>query len=67
MDVVQKAGAKYCAHEEFIEFEIKGSSVLVGGNKITHGLKDGKLQVTFAKGKADNPIVQGIVVYNAGV
>ena len=32
-----------------------------------NGLKDGKLQLTFAKGKADNPIIQAIVVYNGGV
>ena len=67
MDVIQKVGAKYCAHEEFIEFQVKGSAVHVGTNKIPNGLKDGKLQVTFAKGKADNPIVQGIIVYHAGV
>ena len=37
------------------------------GEKVPGAIKDGKLQLSFAKGKADNPIIQAIVVYNGGV
>jgi len=46
---------------------VQGTSVLVDNKKIPNGIKDGKIQITFAKGRADNPIVQGIIVYNAGI
>lgn len=30
MDVIEKTGAKYAAHEEYLEFEIKNAAVYIG-------------------------------------
>lgn len=62
-DVIQKTGARYAAHEEYFEFEVRDAAVYVNGAKITNGLKAGSIQLTFAKGKADNPIIQAIILY----
>ena len=65
MDVFARTGSRYAAHEEYLEFEIKVDGVYVKGEKIPGGMKESKMQLKFTKGKADNPIVQAIVVYNA--
>lgn len=36
-------------------------------NKIPEGLKGGKITISFVKGKADNPIIQGIIVYHDAI
>lgn len=46
---------------------MKDASVWVNNNKIPNALKAGNIQLTFQKGKADNPIIQGIIVYHGGV
>jgi len=30
-------------------------------------MKDGNIQLTFVKGKADNPIIQGIIMYHGPI
>lgn len=67
MDVFERTGAKYAAHEEYLEFEVKDAAVYVNGAKTKNGLKGGNLQLTFSKGKADNPIIQAIIVYQGPV
>ena len=67
MDVYAKTGAKYAAHQEYIEIEVKNGVVLYKGIEINGGLKNGQLQLTFSKGKADNPIIQAIIVYNGPI
>lgn len=62
-DVIEKAGQKYAAHEEYIEIEVKSDGVYQDGVKIPNAISSNKLKVSFVKGKADNPIVQGIIVY----
>ena len=34
------------------------------GSKINGGLVGNKLKLSFAKGRADNPIIQAIIVYH---
>jgi hypothetical protein len=63
-DVVKESGSKYAAHEEFIEIDVNKDGVYFEGTKIPGGLVGGKLKLSFTKGKADNPIVQGIIVYH---
>lgn len=63
-DVVEKAGRKYAAHEEYIEIDIQNDGVYHQGIKIPGAVSGSKLKLTFSKGKADNPIVQGIIVYH---
>lgn len=67
MDVIAKSGGKYAAHEQYLEFEIKDASVYLNNVKVKNGLKGGNLQLTFSKGKADNPIIQGLIVYQGPV
>lgn len=63
-DVVREAGSKYAAHEEFIEIDVQKDGVYYEGAKVQGALSAGKLRLSFTKGKADNPIVQGIILYH---
>lgn len=67
LDVVEKTGSRFAAHEEYIEFEVKSDGVYIDGSRVPRALDNKKLRVSFVKGKADNPIIQGIVVYNGPV
>lgn len=67
MDVYAKTGAKYAAHEEYIEIQVKNGEVTYKGIEVPGAIKNGQIQITFSKGKADNPIVQGIVIYNGPI
>lgn len=66
-DVIEKAGQRYAAHEEYIELENKDDGVYYDGVKIPGAINNNKLKVTFSKGKADNPIVQGIILYHDSI
>ena len=63
-DVVAEVG-KFAAADKYIEVEIKQGKCLYNGEVIGDALDKGRLKVSFSKGKADNPIVQGIILYNA--
>lgn len=67
MDVVKEAGSKYAAHEEYIEIDVQKDGVLFQGSKIVGGLVSNKLKLSFVKGKADNPIIQAIIVYHDSI
>lgn len=66
-DVIQQAGKKYAAHEEYIEIEVKGDGVYFEGSKIAGALSKNKIRLSFSRGKSDNPIVQGIIVYHDSI
>jgi len=68
-DVVQKAGGRYAAHEEYIEVDVREDGVYFEGSKVKGGLSStgNKLKLVFSKGRADNPIVQGIIVYHDSI
>ena len=66
-DVIQKAGQKYAAHEEYIEIEVKSDGIYQDGVKIPNAISNNKLKLSFSRGKADNPIIQGIIVYNDAI
>jgi hypothetical protein len=63
LDVVELAGSKYAAHEEYIEIDVRQDGVYYESTKIPGAVSGGKLKLIFSKGKADNPIVQAIIVY----
>jgi hypothetical protein len=65
--VIAQSGAKYAAHEEYIEVEVKADGVYYQGTRINQGMENNKLKLSFLKGKADNPIIQAIVVYHDSV
>ena len=56
---------KYAAADKYIEVEIRDGRCYYKGELVRDGIEKGKLKLRFTKGKADNPIVQGIIVYNA--
>ena len=64
LDIIEKAGSRFAAHEEYVGFEVKKDGVYIDGSRVPRALESNKLKVTFSKGLADNPIIQGIVVYN---
>lgn len=65
-DVVAEVG-KLAAADKYIEIEIKDGKCYFEGKVISDALERGKVKVSFVKGKADNPIIQGIIMYNAPV
>ena len=46
---------------------MKADGVYFEGDKVSGAINNNKLKLTFSKGKADNPIVQGIIVYNDAI
>ena len=66
-DVVKSAGSKFAAHEEYIEVEVKAGGLFYDGQRVPGGLVNKKIKLSFAKGRADNPIVQGILVYHDSI
>lgn len=64
LDIHAEAG-KLSAVDKYFEVEIDKGRCLHKGENIPGALQEGKLILQFVKGKADNPIVQGIIVYNA--
>jgi hypothetical protein len=66
-DVVALTGYRYAAHEEYIEIEVKSDGVYHKGVLVPGAVSNNKLKISFEKGKADNPIVQGIIVYHDAI
>ena len=66
-DVIEKSGGKFAAHEEYLQIDVRADGVYQAGSRIAQGLENNKLKLTFSKGKADNPIIQAIVVYHDSV
>lgn len=50
-----------------MEFEIKNGEAIVNGQTIPNAIKDKNIQITFQKGKADNPIIQAIIIYQGPI
>lgn len=67
LDIVKETGSRRAAHEEYIEVDVQKDGVYFEGSKIPGGLAGGKLKLSFAKGRADNPIIQAIVVYHDSI
>jgi hypothetical protein len=54
------------AHDKYIEIQINNGKCLYKNEVVPGALtSDGQLVLQFVRGKADNPIIQGIIVYNA--
>jgi hypothetical protein len=62
LDPLARAGNKLFPYDAFIELKVKRGEVLINGEKVKGALKDGALQVSFVKGPADNPKVNGIAL-----
>ena len=65
LDVVQKAGGKHAAYEAYIQLDVKKDGVYIGGSKVLRAIENNKLKVSFVKGAADNPIINGIILVNS--
>ena len=63
LDIVKAAGSAKKAHDEYVEFEVSGSQLKIGGKAYTVG---DKLEVGLVKGAAENPKINGIVVTRGG-
>lgn len=66
LDVFARSG-KFVAHDEYVEFRISASAVFFKNKSCKNALVDGKLIVSFEKTEADNPIIQGLVLYQGGI
>lgn len=63
MDIFEKAGGRLVAYDEYIEFKYVDGQVQIKGTPINDAIVDGKLVMTFEKTNFDNPIINGIVLY----
>lgn len=63
MDIFEKAGGRLVAYDEYIEFKYVDGQVQIKGTPINDAIVDGKLVLTFEKTNFDNPIINGIVLY----
>jgi hypothetical protein len=53
-------------YDEFIEFTLQNGKVFVEGQEAVGAYKNGKVQVEFAVGRADNPKVNAILLVEGG-
>ena len=68
MDPFLSAGEKLLPGDEFLDIKVKkGGKLLVNDEVIKGGLKNGKLEIKFSKGKNDNPKVNAIMLVQGGV
>lgn len=63
IDIFAKVG-KSTAYDEFLEFEVKGDKIYVGGKLIEGGYnaEEETMKLIFRKGQSDNPKINAIVV-----
>lgn len=67
LDIVAKAG-KFTAHDEYIEFDFKKGDILIKGKSIGHtAYKNGRLVVEFEKTAKDNPLVNGLILFQGSI
>ena len=66
LDIFTKLLSRGIPYDEFIDIKVKNGKVFVNGQESTDALKNGKLQIDFVQGKADNPKVNGILLVQGG-
>jgi hypothetical protein len=66
LDIFTKLLSRGIPYDEFIDIKVKNGKVYVNGQESTDALKNGKLQIDFVQGKADNPKVNGILLVQGG-
>jgi len=66
LDIFSKLLSRGIPYDEFVDIRVKGGKVTVNGQESTDALKNGKLQIYFVQGKADNPKVNGIILVQGG-
>jgi len=67
MDPFMAAGNKLLPGDEFIDLQVRDRKLYVNGSLVKGGIKNNKLVINFAKGQADNPKVNGILLVSGGV
>lgn len=66
LDIFEKLTSRGIPYDEFIDIKVKGSKVWANGIETKDGLVKGSLVVEFAKGGADNPKVNALVLVEGG-
>ena len=66
LDIFAKLLSRGIPYDEFVDIKIKGGKVYVNGQESSDGMKNGKLQIDFVQGKADNPKINGVVLVQGG-
>jgi hypothetical protein len=66
LDIFSKLLSRGIPYDEFVDIRVKGGKVTVNGQESSDALKNGKLQIDFVQGKADNPKINGIVLVQGG-
>ena len=62
LDIFGKVYSRGIPYDEFVEFQVKGGKVVYKGSEVSGALTNGKLQVDFAVGRADNPKLNALLL-----
>ena len=66
-DPFVSAGQKLLPGDEFIDLQVRSGKLFVDNKLVNGGIKSGKLEIKFKKGKADNPKINAIMLVEGGV
>jgi len=66
LDLAGKFG-RFTAHDEYVEFEFKEGKIFNKNKPCKNAIEDDHLVVVFEKTEKDNPIVNGILLYEGGL
>lgn len=67
IDPFYSTSSRGVPYDTFNEFTVKNGKLYFEGEEIPSAVKNGKILIDFAKGKADNPKVNGILVVEGGL
>eukprot|EP00347_Sterkiella_histriomuscorum_P017639 403348568 len=67
LDIFGRVTSRAVPLDTFTEFQVKGGKVYYEGEEISSAVKNGKILIDFAVGKADNPKVNGILIVEGGL
>ena len=60
------AGMKLMPGDFFLDLQVKSGKLYIDDKLVKDGVKDGKMELKFVKGKSDNPKVNGILLVEGG-
>ena len=66
IDPFRIANHKLLPGDVFVDVVVKDGKVLIDGTPVPNAITNGRLQIKFVKGKADNPKVNAIMLVEGG-
>ncbi len=66
VDIFAALGSRGLPYDIFVDIKVQGGKIQANGVECSGGLKNNKLQIEFAAGRADNPKVNAILLVDGG-